>query len=124
LTVADVERDDARGAPHQQNLGKPADRCANVEGLAADDIDAEYVQGMCEFDSSASNVRVVWRDQFYLGLLANWRARLGDNPSVDFDLSSKNQRTGAFARRRKPTVDESHVQTHVTHTHGCQSRSG
>ena len=63
LPVADVERDDARGAALQQHVGEAAGRGADVERLAAGDGDAEGVERVRELQAAAADVGVVRREQ-------------------------------------------------------------
>ena len=53
LAVADVERDDARGAALQQHVGEAAGGCADVEALASANLDA----GTCRARAPASGHR-------------------------------------------------------------------
>ena len=63
LPVADVERDDARGAALQQHVGEAAGRGADVERLAPVDGDAEGVERVRELEPAAADVRMIGREQ-------------------------------------------------------------
>src|SRR6266571_1667218 len=87
LPVTDVERDDARRAACEQDVGEAAD----VERLASLDGNAEGVERVRELEAAAPDVRMVWRDQRDLGGRVDLRAGFCLRAPVDADLSGKDQ---------------------------------
>ena len=57
LAVADVERDHARGAALQQDVGEAAGRGAEVEAVEPGGVDAEAVERVGELEPGARDVR-------------------------------------------------------------------
>ena len=57
LPVADVDRDHARGAALQQDVGEAAGRRADVEHVEARRVDAELVERVRELLAAARDVR-------------------------------------------------------------------
>jgi hypothetical protein len=110
LPVTDVERDDARRAAFEQDVGEAAGGGADVERLASLDGNAEGVERVRELDAAAPDVRMVWRDQRDLGGRVDLRAGFGLRAPVDADLSGKDQRARPLARRRQATFDDELVQ--------------
>ena len=110
LPVADVERDDARGAALEQDVGEAAGGGADIQRLAAVDGDGERVERVRELQPAAADVRMVWRDQRdvrgRIDLCAGFRVRL----AVNADLAGQNQRARPLARRRQPFIDNELVE--------------
>ena len=74
LPVTDVERDDARRAAFEQDVGKAAGGGADIERLASLDGNAEGVERVRELDAAAPDVRMVRSDQSDLGGRVDRRA--------------------------------------------------
>ena len=67
--MADVERDDARGAALQQHVGEAAGRCADVERLVDRPTSMlKDVERVGELKPAAADVRMVGRDERDVGL--------------------------------------------------------
>jgi hypothetical protein len=56
LSVADVERDHARRAALQQNVGEPAGRGTDVEGIETGDVDPERIERVRELVPGAGDI--------------------------------------------------------------------
>ena len=110
LAVADVERDDARGAVPQQDVGEAPGRGADVERRAACDGDAEGVERMVQLEPAAADVGMIGDEERDGGVDADRRARLGCRLAVDAHLAGEDERARAFARRRQSPLDEQRVE--------------
>ena len=96
LPVGDVEGDHVRRAALQQAVGEAAGRGADVEAVAAGDVDPERVERVGELDPAA-------RDEA--------RARVDDELGVRLDQLARAQRDGAVA-----------ADAHLAGTHGARRR--
>ena len=75
LPVTDVQRDDARGAALEQDVGEAASRRADVERLASGDVDAEGVERVRQLEPAAADIGMVGRDERDVGVGVDRRAR-------------------------------------------------
>jgi hypothetical protein len=88
LPVADVDRDDARSAALQQNVGEAAGRGADVGRVETGRIDAECVEAVRKLVAAARDVGLPGIDR-ELGVLVDLLARLlvaGNPPRHDEGL--------------------------------------
>ena len=111
LAVADVERDDRRGAALQQHVGEAAGRRADVERAPAGGVDAEGVERAGELDAAAADVGMIRRDELDARVGGDRGAGLRDDLAVDRHLAGENQRPRALARGREAAIDEGDVET-------------
>ena len=99
--MADVDRDDMRGAALQQRIGEAAGGDADVERRAARDVDAEGVERGIELQPAA-------RDEVGGGIVEiepavrlDVEAGLGDDAPVDADMPAQDR-----VARARPAGDE------------------
>ena len=104
--MADVERDDARGAALQQHVGEAAGGGADVERLAAGDVDAEGVERVRELEPAAADVRVVRRGSATSASASTSVPAFVTDLAVDRDLAGQDQRARPLARRRQAAFDD------------------
>ncbi len=112
LSVADVERDDARRAALQQDVGEAAGRGADVECQPAGDDDPEHVERVGELDAAAPHVRVIGRHQLDARVRRDRGARLRRDLSVHGHPVREDHRASPLTRRRQPAIDDQHIETH------------
>jgi hypothetical protein len=66
------------------------------------------VERVRELQAAAADVRMIGRQQHDLRRFVHLRARLGDRLAANRHVSAKDERAGAFARRRQ-ALDRSRV---------------
>ena len=106
LPVADVDRDDPRGAALEQAVGEAAGRGAEVEAIEAGHVERDGVERVRELHPAARDERRRRLDR-QLRALVDLRARLrvaGDEPGKD-------ERLGLGTALREPALDEQDVQS-------------
>ena len=101
LPVADVERDDARGAALQQHVGEAAGRRADVERDAGRSTSMPKTSSACaSLSAAAADVRMVRLDRASTSASASTGVpALDDGLAVDADLAGEDQRARPLARR-------------------------
>ena len=105
LAVADVERDHARGAAPEQDVGEAAGRRADVDAAQPRGIDAEEVEPVRELLPAARDVlRPTLDDE--LGVVRHLLAGL----VVAANEPGHHERLCLGARLREPTLDEHDVE--------------
>ena len=105
LAVADVDRDHARGAAPEQDVGEAAGRCADVEAVESGRVDAERVERVRELVAAARDVLRAARDRQLRGLV-DLLSRL----VVARDEPGHHQRLRLRSRLREAALDEEDVQ--------------
>ena len=109
--MPDVERDHARRAFLEKHVRESAGRRADVERLAAGDVDAKGFNRVRELDAAAADVWVVrflQRDFCVFGnLLTGFLRRL----SVHQNNARQHERRGPLARLRQAPLDDQLVKT-------------
>ena len=104
LPVADVERDHARRAALQEDVGEPAGRRTDVEAVEAGDVEPERVERVRELVPRARDVRRR-RVDVQLDRLVELLAGL----RVTGDATGHDERLSLGARLGEPALDEQHV---------------
>ena len=110
LAVADVERDHARRAPAEEDVGEAAGRGADVERKTAGHVDPEPVERVRELDAAASDIRMIRLDQRQIRVRINRRAGFGHDFAIHADETSEDQRARAFARRHQAPRDQRRIE--------------
>ena len=105
LPVADVERDHARCAPLQEDVGEAPGRGAHVDAVEPGRVDAELVQPVRELLASARDVRRRALDR-ELGVVLHLVAGL----VVAVHEAGEHEGLGLRARLREPSLDEEDVE--------------
>ncbi len=105
LAVADVERDHARRAALEEDVGEAAGRGADVDAVEARRIDAERVEPVRELLAAARDVRRRPLDR-ELGVLLDLVARL----VVAADETGEHERLRLRPRLREAALDEEDVE--------------
>ena len=105
LAVADVERDHARRAPLEEDVGEAAGRGAHVDAIETGRIDAENVEAVRELLAAARDVRR-WLLYVELGVLVHLLARL----VVASHEPGEHERLRLRARLREPALDHEDVE--------------
>ncbi len=105
LSVADVDRDDARGAAVEEDVGEAARRRADVDAVEACGVDAEPVEAVRELLSPARDVaRRLFNDE--LRALVDLVPRL----VVALNAPRDDERLRLRPRLREAALDEEDVE--------------
>jgi hypothetical protein len=114
--VAYVERDHPRGAGLEQAVGEAAGGGADVEAVAAGDIDLQRIQRIRELDASARDVRR-WLGDEQLGVVGDEVARpAGSGPVAPDPHPPGAHRLGrARARARQAALGQEGVDPSPRH---------
>jgi hypothetical protein len=109
--VADIQRDHVDGAAAEQHVGEAPGRGADVEAVAAYDIDREGVQGVRELEPAAADVRMVGDGEDDLIVWRDGGTGFRDWTAVDADLSGENQCSSPLPRGRQSAFDDQLIET-------------
>jgi hypothetical protein len=114
LAVADVERDDMPCAALQEHVGEPAGGRADVQRESTGHVDVKCVERVRELQASASDERMVRRDDDHVRVVGDRCSRFHRGRPIHAHLPGQHQRARAFSRRRQAAGDEQQIET-LTH---------
>ena len=115
LVVPDVERDHARGAVLQQDVGEAAGGRADVERRDALDAHLKCFERMRELDAAAADPRMIGLAHVDVGGLVDERAGLRHAHAVDVDVARQQHGPRSFSRLRESAGDEQLIESDPGH---------
>ncbi len=121
LAVADIERDHARRAALQQDVGEAAGRGADVQGAFARRVHAEVVEGMRQLDAAAADVRMIRHRDLEVRAIGDGRAGFRDDLAVDSHAAGHDQGSCTLAGGRKPAFHERDIEAGLSRWHASSS---
>ncbi len=99
-----IDREHARRAPTEEDIGEPAGRTADVHRGGAHGIEPEVIERMGKLDPAARNPRVVAPADFDRGTGGEQLAGLGDLALARKDQPGQDQSLGAGAAFGQPAL--------------------
>ncbi len=128
LSAADIERIDAPRAAREQNLGKSAGRCADVEADAARGIEPEMIERRRQLDPAAGD-EGMRRLRAQHGIDGDFVRRLGDDGFIRRHPAGRNGSLRLGAAFEQTALDEETIDPHALRwfrccsTHLCHPRA-